>query len=197
MRSKEEAHDYRYFPEPDLPPLVLDRGAASRRSAPRLPELPWQRRARFAAQYGLPAADARVLTASRELADYYEAAAAALPGNPKGDRQLGDGRGAARRSRSAGWSWPATISPERLAALVAPGRRGEDLEQRRQGGLRGDRGDGRGAGGGGRAARVWRRSRDASRDRGLDRRGDRAEPGPGGAVPGGQAPGRWASWSAR
>ncbi len=83
MRSKEEAHDYRYFPEPDLPPLVLSRERIDSLRA-ELPELPWQRRARFAAQYGLPAADAQLLTAARELADYYEAAVAALPSNPKG-----------------------------------------------------------------------------------------------------------------
>jgi aspartyl-tRNA(Asn)/glutamyl-tRNA(Gln) amidotransferase subunit B len=82
MRSKEEAHDYRYFPEPDLPPLVLTRQRIESLRA-ELPELPWQRRARFVVQYGLPAA-AQNLTASRELADYFEAAAAALPSNPKG-----------------------------------------------------------------------------------------------------------------
>jgi aspartyl-tRNA(Asn)/glutamyl-tRNA(Gln) amidotransferase subunit B len=83
LRSKEEAHDYRYFPEPDLPPLVLARERIESLRA-ELPELPWQRRQRFAAQYGLPAADAQVLTATRALADYFEAAAAALPANPKG-----------------------------------------------------------------------------------------------------------------
>jgi aspartyl-tRNA(Asn)/glutamyl-tRNA(Gln) amidotransferase subunit B len=72
LRSKEEAHDYRYFPEPDLPPLVL---AAERRAALRsaLPELPWERRAHFQSRYELPAADALVLSQSRDLADYYEA----------------------------------------------------------------------------------------------------------------------------
>ncbi|HEX9945790.1 MAG TPA: Asp-tRNA(Asn)/Glu-tRNA(Gln) amidotransferase subunit GatB [Thermoanaerobaculia bacterium] len=82
MRSKEEAHDYRYFPEPDLPPLVLARERIEGLRA-ELPELPWQRRARLVSQYGLPADDARVLTTSRELADYYEAAVADLPSNPK------------------------------------------------------------------------------------------------------------------
>ena len=74
MRSKEDAHDYRYFPEPDLPPLVV--GAEwldeVRRS---LPELPAERRRRFVAAYGLPDYDAGVLTQERELADYFEAAA--------------------------------------------------------------------------------------------------------------------------
>ncbi|HEY7213674.1 MAG TPA: Asp-tRNA(Asn)/Glu-tRNA(Gln) amidotransferase subunit GatB [Thermoanaerobaculia bacterium] len=83
MRSKEEAHDYRYFPDPDLPPLVLTRERIDGLRA-ELPELPWQRRARFAARYGLAAADAQVLTAAREVADYFETAAAALPSNPKG-----------------------------------------------------------------------------------------------------------------
>jgi aspartyl-tRNA(Asn)/glutamyl-tRNA(Gln) amidotransferase subunit B len=74
MRSKEEAHDYRYFPEPDLPPLVVDAEwlDAVRRS---LPELPAARRLRFVAEYGLPDYDASVLTAERDLADYFEAAA--------------------------------------------------------------------------------------------------------------------------
>jgi aspartyl-tRNA(Asn)/glutamyl-tRNA(Gln) amidotransferase subunit B len=87
MRSKEEAHDYRYFPEPDLPPLVVAPERLDRLRA-ELPELPWERRARLAAQYDLPAADASVLTAARELADYYEAAAAALPGHPKGPKAI-------------------------------------------------------------------------------------------------------------
>ena len=72
MRSKEEAHDYRYFPEPDLRVLRVseDTKRAVRDS---LPELPDARRARFVSQYKLPAYDAGVLTASRDMADYYEA----------------------------------------------------------------------------------------------------------------------------
>ncbi len=71
MRSKEEAQDYRYFPEPDLPPLVLTgKWLAAERG--RLPELPAAKRERFQEQYALPAADAAVLSASRELGDYYE-----------------------------------------------------------------------------------------------------------------------------
>ncbi|HKC55255.1 MAG TPA: Asp-tRNA(Asn)/Glu-tRNA(Gln) amidotransferase subunit GatB [Vicinamibacterales bacterium] len=81
MRSKEEAHDYRYFPEPDLPPLVVNeaRVAAVRGS---MPELPEARRQRFVASYGLPAYDAGVLTSSSGLADYFEKVAAAS-GNAK------------------------------------------------------------------------------------------------------------------
>jgi aspartyl-tRNA(Asn)/glutamyl-tRNA(Gln) amidotransferase subunit B len=71
MRSKEEAMDYRYFPDPDLPPLLLDEAfiADVRKT---LPELPNAKRARFMKDYGLNAYDAGVLTSSRELADYYE-----------------------------------------------------------------------------------------------------------------------------
>ena len=81
MRSKEEAHDYRYFPEPDLPPLVADaaRVAAARAS---MPELPAARRIRFVAAYGIPDYDAGVLTQSAGLADYFERAAAGA-GNAK------------------------------------------------------------------------------------------------------------------
>ena len=81
MRSKEEAHDYRYFPEPDLPPLTLER-AWIEEIRGTLPELPDARRRRFVEQYALPAYDAAVLTQSRELADYFEATAAAS-GNAK------------------------------------------------------------------------------------------------------------------
>ncbi|MBI2189351.1 MAG: Asp-tRNA(Asn)/Glu-tRNA(Gln) amidotransferase subunit GatB [Acidobacteria bacterium] len=81
MRTKEEAHDYRYFPEPDLPPLVVE---AARIEAVRatMPELPEARRRRFVAAYGLPEYDAGVLTQSAALADYFERAAAET-GNPK------------------------------------------------------------------------------------------------------------------
>jgi aspartyl-tRNA(Asn)/glutamyl-tRNA(Gln) amidotransferase subunit B len=72
MRSKEEAHDYRYFPEPDLPPLVVEEARVSdiRRA---MPELPDARRRRFVAAYGLPEYDASQLTQSSAMADYFEA----------------------------------------------------------------------------------------------------------------------------
>jgi aspartyl-tRNA(Asn)/glutamyl-tRNA(Gln) amidotransferase subunit B len=116
MRSKEEAHDYRYFPEPDLPPLVVapERVAEIRAG---LTELPWQRRARLVSQYGLPAADAQVLTGSRELADYYEAAVAALPGNPKAIANWVQGE-VLRDVKERKVELSGTIPPERLAALV-------------------------------------------------------------------------------
>ncbi|GEL69605.1 Asp-tRNA(Asn)/Glu-tRNA(Gln) amidotransferase subunit GatB [Myxococcus virescens] len=74
MRSKEEAHDYRYFPEPDLPPLHVSAEAIDA-AAKALPELPRAKLQRFTHQYGLPAYDARILTAERPLADYFEACA--------------------------------------------------------------------------------------------------------------------------
>jgi len=74
MRSKEEAHDYRYFPEPDLAPLKISAEMVERvRSA--MPELPEARRRRFMEQYGLSFSDASQLTSERSLADYYEKAA--------------------------------------------------------------------------------------------------------------------------
>ena len=78
MRSKEFAHDYRYFPEPDLVPFRPDPAWVAEIEAS-VPELPRARRARFAAQYGLPAYDAELLTADRALADYYEQAVARHP----------------------------------------------------------------------------------------------------------------------
>ena len=71
MRSKEEAHDYRYFPDPDLVPLVID-DAWVQRTRDELPELPEQKKQRFISKFGIPAYDAEVLTASRPLAEYYE-----------------------------------------------------------------------------------------------------------------------------
>ncbi len=80
MRGKEEAHDYRYFPEPDLPPLRLDPGWIESVRAT-LPELPAERKRRLAVRYALPEAKAHLLTLERGLAEYYEEVAA-LSGNP-------------------------------------------------------------------------------------------------------------------
>jgi aspartyl-tRNA(Asn)/glutamyl-tRNA(Gln) amidotransferase subunit B len=74
MRSKEEAHDYRYFPDPDLLPLTLDEAWIASIAAS-LPELPDEKKARFVKDYGIPVYDAGVLVTERELADYYEALA--------------------------------------------------------------------------------------------------------------------------
>ncbi|HET6841024.1 MAG TPA: Asp-tRNA(Asn)/Glu-tRNA(Gln) amidotransferase subunit GatB [Candidatus Angelobacter sp.] len=81
MRSKEQAHDYRYFPEPDLQPLVVD-ARWQEQIRQTLPELPEARRARFVAEYGITEQDAQVLTVNRGLADQFEEAAKAAK-NPK------------------------------------------------------------------------------------------------------------------
>ena len=82
MRSKEEAMDYRYFPDPDLLPVILDDGfiEATRKT---LPELPDEKRERFVYQYGLTPYDASVLTSSRELADFFEATEKTSSGEAK------------------------------------------------------------------------------------------------------------------
>ena len=82
MRSKEEANDYRYFPDPDLPQMVLDDSFIEEIRA-ELPELPDARCERFISEYGLSDYDAQSLTSNRELADYYEQAVAILPAQPK------------------------------------------------------------------------------------------------------------------
>jgi aspartyl-tRNA(Asn)/glutamyl-tRNA(Gln) amidotransferase subunit B len=82
MRSKEDAQDYRYFPDPDLLPLEISEAWIDEVRS-RLPELPEAKRDRFVASYGLTPYDADVLTASREMADYFETLAARLPGDAK------------------------------------------------------------------------------------------------------------------
>jgi len=120
MRTKEEAHDYRYFPDPDLPPLVVasERIEEIRRH---LPELPWQRRTRLIEQYGLPPADALLLAGERELADYYEAVAAAHPSNPKAAANwvMGEVLRVLKERRIDTASIAGSLPPDRLAALVA------------------------------------------------------------------------------
>jgi aspartyl-tRNA(Asn)/glutamyl-tRNA(Gln) amidotransferase subunit B len=81
MRSKEQAHDYRYFPEPDLPPLIVSAEWKSE-ILKSMPELPEARRSRFIAEYELSEQDAQTLTATREFADQFEVAAKAAR-NPK------------------------------------------------------------------------------------------------------------------
>jgi aspartyl-tRNA(Asn)/glutamyl-tRNA(Gln) amidotransferase subunit B len=123
LRGKEEAHDYRYFPEPDLPPLVLALERIEKaRSA--LPELPWLRRERFVATYGLPLVDARELTSARELAEYYERVVAHLPLAPKAIANwvVHDVRRELKERRLEIADAPPA---ERLAALVALVERGD------------------------------------------------------------------------
>jgi len=117
MRTKEEADDYRYFPEPDLPPLVLDAAWIDevRRA---LPELPDARRARFVAQYGIPEYDAGVLTQSMALADYFERVAGAS-GNPKAASNwvMGELTRKLKATRDAIETAP--LPPDALGELIA------------------------------------------------------------------------------
>ena len=119
MRSKEEAHDYRYFPDPDLLPLEFDQAFVDDLAA-HLPELPDAKRARFIADYGLPAYDATVLVADKETADYYEAAVA--HGGAKRDAKavanwvMGD---VSAYANSVGLAVPQThLTPAQIAGLV-------------------------------------------------------------------------------
>ena len=116
MRSKEEAHDYRYFPEPDLPPLVVDEARTARVLAA-MPELPDARRSRFVSEYAIPAYDAGVLTQSAALADYFEATARAA-GNAKAASNWVMGE-LLRTLKEDGTEITAVkLSPDRLAELI-------------------------------------------------------------------------------
>jgi len=117
MRSKEEAHDYRYFPEPDLPPLRVSQAHVDAIKAA-MPELPGQLRQRFEADFGLSPYDADVLSQTRATADWYETLVAAHPADPKrcanwlANELLG-------RLKEAGKSLTdSPVSAERLAGLL-------------------------------------------------------------------------------
>jgi aspartyl-tRNA(Asn)/glutamyl-tRNA(Gln) amidotransferase subunit B len=117
MRSKEEAHDYRYFPEPDLPPLVVD-AARVERIRLAMPELPEARRRRFVDQYALPEYDAGQLIESRALAEYFEAAVAAgAPAKAASNWIMGE---LARQLKERGGEIASLqVSAPRLAGLLA------------------------------------------------------------------------------
>ncbi|MBI4364801.1 MAG: Asp-tRNA(Asn)/Glu-tRNA(Gln) amidotransferase GatCAB subunit B, partial [Candidatus Latescibacteria bacterium] len=117
MRSKEEAHDYRYFPEPDLLPLDLDPAwIESVRAA--LPELPHEVRARLTREFGIPEYDAEVLTETRSLASYYEEVAR-ISGSPKLSSNwiMTEVNGSRNKSGLSIEEFP--IRPDRLGRLVA------------------------------------------------------------------------------
>ncbi len=116
MRSKEEAHDYRYFPEPDLPPLVIEEALLERLRG-ELPELPLARRLRLMRELGLPELDAAELTRERELADYFERAlAAGAPARAAASFVRGE---LLARLDDARGALAAPVSPEALAELLA------------------------------------------------------------------------------
>ncbi len=116
MRGKEEAHDYRYFPCPDLVPLVLkEEWLAQWKSE--LPELPKAREKRFMEQYGLPAYDAEVLTAERDLSEYFEAAVAAF-NEPKKIANWMLTEILRELNATGGTVGGLKLTPQKLAALV-------------------------------------------------------------------------------
>ena len=117
MRSKEEANDYRYFPDPDLLPVVLDEAYVNALAA-QLPELPDQKAQRFSAQYELSGYDAQVLTASAELADYYEAVVRELGGQPKLAANWVGGELAAFLNRDGLEIGASRVSASALASLL-------------------------------------------------------------------------------
>ena len=115
MRSKEHAHDYRYFPDPDLLPLELDPQWVELLRA-ELPELPDAKRARFVAEYGLRPEDADVLVAERATAEYFEKAAAGRDPKAAANWVVGDLFGALNRLGLGIEQSP--VAPERLGALI-------------------------------------------------------------------------------
>ncbi|QET03120.1 MULTISPECIES: Asp-tRNA(Asn)/Glu-tRNA(Gln) amidotransferase subunit GatB [Cupriavidus] len=119
MRTKEDAHDYRYFPDPDLMPLEID-DAWIERVRDSLPELPATMQARFVAQYGLSAYDASMLTASKALAGYYEAVVSevgASSAKPAANWLMGDVASQLNRDGIAIDAAP--VRPAQLARLLA------------------------------------------------------------------------------
>lgn len=115
QRAKESAHDYRYFPEPDLVPVVVDEAwEESIRKAQ--PELPAARRGRMVASYGLSEYDAGVLTATRAMADYYEATAAKADAKKAANWIMGDLQ--ALITEDKGDIGAIQVSPENLAAMI-------------------------------------------------------------------------------
>jgi aspartyl-tRNA(Asn)/glutamyl-tRNA(Gln) amidotransferase subunit B len=116
LRSKEEAHDYRYFPEPDLVPVVPDRAWVEEIAAS-LPELPVDRRGRWMRDWGLTFEDAEVLSETAELAAYFEAAAAVAP--PKSAANWVRGELRAQLREQGVEPWESRVSPGALGAVIA------------------------------------------------------------------------------
>jgi aspartyl-tRNA(Asn)/glutamyl-tRNA(Gln) amidotransferase subunit B len=120
MRSKEEAHDYRYFPEPDLPPVLVDEALVARMRAS-LPELPRARAARYRERLALSAYDAGLLVADKGTADFFDEALAAYGAGPEGAKKVanwlnGDLARLANETGTEPRGWK--ITPARLAAIL-------------------------------------------------------------------------------
>jgi Asp-tRNAAsn/Glu-tRNAGln amidotransferase B subunit (PET112 homolog) len=119
MRGKEEAHDYRYFPEPDLGALIVDEAWIAE-AASELPELPRARQSRFVSQYGLSRPDAETLTSARELADYFEKVAQQVPSKLAANWITGEVlRWMKERKHSPEQALSFSVTPDRLAVLLS------------------------------------------------------------------------------
>ncbi|MFM1919159.1 MAG: hypothetical protein RLZZ303_793 [Candidatus Hydrogenedentota bacterium] len=116
QRSKESAHDYRYFPDPDLVPIVVDE-AWEKSLRDGLPELPMARKARFESQYGLSHYDANVMTQSREMADYFETAAAKADAKKTANWIMGDLQALLTEHKQE--IQDCKVTPANLAAMIA------------------------------------------------------------------------------
>ncbi|MGD0013763.1 MAG: Asp-tRNA(Asn)/Glu-tRNA(Gln) amidotransferase subunit GatB, partial [Bryobacteraceae bacterium] len=123
MRSKEHAHDYRYFPEPDLAPLKISEAWRQRVRA-QMPELPGEKRLRFVEKYGLREYDAQVLTSTREMSEYFERAAVAS-GDPRSAANWVMGDLAAALKEAGQEIAQSPVSAERLGELLALILKGE------------------------------------------------------------------------
>jgi len=120
QRSKEYAHDYRYFPEPDLPPLSISREWVEATKA-KLTELPEARRDRFMAEYGLPLYDANLLTSSKEMADYFEDCPRVnkeVPPKEVSNWLLGEASGFMNANGIEITEFSKKVSPQRLTDLI-------------------------------------------------------------------------------
>jgi aspartyl-tRNA(Asn)/glutamyl-tRNA(Gln) amidotransferase subunit B len=145
MRSKEDAQDYRYFPDPDLPPLVIAPHWVERVRAA-MPELPAAMAARFERDDGLSAYDAAMMTQSLPFARYYEAVHATRLRPAQAGGQLADGRGVPKRLNAEGRDIDAApVAPAALATLIGRVVDGTVSQQRRAPGVRRAVGSGEGA----------------------------------------------------
>jgi aspartyl-tRNA(Asn)/glutamyl-tRNA(Gln) amidotransferase subunit B len=120
MRSKEEAHDYRYFPEPDLPPVIVPPGLVER-VRKELPELPRARAARYQRELGLSAYDAGLLVSERAVAEFFDAALADYGSGPEAAKKLANWmNGEVARLANERGEAPSTwkLTPARLAAIL-------------------------------------------------------------------------------
>jgi aspartyl/glutamyl-tRNA(Asn/Gln) amidotransferase B subunit len=180
MRGKEEAHDYRYFPDPDLVPLVVSREWVEQ-VRQELPELPAVRLERFVREYGIPRYDAEVLTAERAMADYYDECVR-LHGNGKTCSNWVMGEVTRALNESGLGIAASPVTPAMLAGMLAAHRRRHHLRQDRQDRFRRNVASGKPADAHHRGARAATGHR-YRRHRKPYRRDHRRQPGPGGGIP--------------